>query len=257
MAGVGPRGFRFHYGDAPRHGRAIAARVAWRPARRGRAPRRARGRPGARGLLDDYASMARASLALFETTGEPSYLGTAKRLADEALDLFGDGEGGVYLTAKDAADVPGARPRHAQDNATPSGVGMLAEAFAKLWHLTDEARWRNATVGLMRAFSAAPGGLGSSPLLLMSADMLERGGSIVVDGPLDDPRAAALVALALKAPDPSLTVLRLDRSLWSDGPPRADLPHIDSPAAMLCQGQTCSLPVETADALDRLLRGRA
>ena len=214
------------------------------------------GRAGARGLLDDYASMARAALALFEATGEPGYLATARRLADEALDLFGDGEGGVYLTAKDAADVPGARPRHAQDNATPSGVGMLAEAFAKLWHLTDEARWRDAAEGLFRAFSASPGGLGGSPLLLMSADMLERGGSIVVDGPLDDPRAQALAALALRAPDPSLAVLRLDRSLWPDGPPRADLPVAAAPAAMLCQGQTCSLPVATPEALAGLLRER-
>ena len=58
------------------------------------------GRPGARALLDDYASMARAALALFEASGEPGDLDAAHRLASEALDLFGDGEGGVYLTAE-------------------------------------------------------------------------------------------------------------------------------------------------------------
>jgi uncharacterized protein YyaL (SSP411 family) len=215
------------------------------------------GRPGARGLIDDYASMARAALALFEATGEPSDLEAAKRLASEALDLFGDGAGGVYLTAKDAADVPGARPRHAQDGATPSGVGLLAEVFARLWHLTDETRWREAAAGLFRAFSGAPGGLGSSPLLLMSADLLERGGSIVIDGARDDPQARALAGLALKAPDPSLTVMRLDRALWPNGLPRADLPQASGPVAMLCQGQTCSLPVGTTEELAALLRARA
>ena len=95
------------------------------------------------------------------------------------MDLFGDGAGGVYLTAKDAADVPGARPRQAHDGATPSGVGLLAEVFVRLWHLTDEARWREAAENLIRAVSGAPEGLGGSPLTLMSADMLERGGSIV------------------------------------------------------------------------------
>ena len=55
---------------------------------------------GARGLVDDYASMARAALALFEASGEPGDLDAARRLAAEALDLFGDGAGGVYLTAK-------------------------------------------------------------------------------------------------------------------------------------------------------------
>ena len=174
----------------------------------------------------------------------------------EALDRFGDGEGGVYLTAADAADVPGARPRHAHDGATPSGVGLLLEVFVRLWHLTDEPRWREAAEGLIRAFSGAPEGIGGSPLLLLGADMLERGGSVVIDGPLDDPQARALAAVALRAPDPSLTVLRLDRRLWPNGSPRSDLPRAESPVAMLCQGQTCSLPVATPEALAALLRER-
>jgi uncharacterized protein len=215
------------------------------------------GRAGARGMLDDYASMARAALALFEARGEPSDLGVARRLAGEALDLFGDGEGGVYLTASDADDVPGARPRHAHDGATPSGVGLLVEVYARLWHLTDEPRWREAAEGLIRSFSGRPEGIAGSPLLLMGADMLERGGSVVIDGPLDDPRAQALAVAALRNPDPSLTVLRLDRGLWPNGSPRDDLPRAAGPVAMLCQGQTCSLPVAASEALGALLRERA
>jgi len=214
------------------------------------------GRPGARALLDDYASMARAALALFEASGEPRDLEAARRLATDAIDLFGDGAGGFYLTAKDAADVPGARPRQTHDGATPSGVGLLAEVFVRLWHLTDEKRWREAAEALIRAVSGAPEGLGGSPLTLMSADALERGGSVVIDGPLDDSVAQALAAVALRAPDPSLAVLRLDRRLWPDGPPRPDLPHAAAPIAMLCQGQTCSLPVATPEALRQLMEAR-
>jgi len=175
-------------------------------------------------------------------------------LATEAVDLFGDGAGGFYLTARDAADVPGARPRQTHDGATPSGVGLLAEVFVRLWHLSDEARWREGAEGLIRAVSGAPEGLGGSPLTLMSADMLERGGSIVIDGPLDDPAARALAATALCAPDSSLTVLRLDRRLWPDGAPRSDLPRAAEPIAMLCQGRTCSLPVTTPAALETLMK---
>ena len=215
------------------------------------------GHPGARALIDDYASMARAALALFEASGEPRDLDAARRLATEAIELFGDGAGGFYLTAKDAADVPGARPRQTHDGATPSGAGLLAETFVRLWHLTDEKRWREAAEALIRAVSGAPGGLGGSPLTLMSADMLERGGSVVIDGPLDYPVAHALAAAALRAPDPSLTVLRLDRDSWPDGAPRADLPPAAEPTAMLCQGQTCSLPVTTPEALMELLSERA
>jgi uncharacterized protein YyaL (SSP411 family) len=214
------------------------------------------GHPGARALLDDYASMARAALALFEASGEPRDLEAAREFASEAVDLFGDGAGGFFLTASDAADVPGARPRQVHDGATPSGVGLLAETFVRLWHLTDEARWGEAAEGLIRAISGAPGGLGGSPLTLMSADMLARGGSVVVDGPLDDPAARALAAVALGAPDPSLSVLRLDRRRWPNGSPRDDLPRAETPIAMLCQGQTCSLPVTTQEALKALIEAR-
>ena len=111
----------------------------------------------------------------------------ARRLANEAVDLFGDSAGGFYLTARDAADVPGARPRQAHDGATPSGIGLLAETFVRLWHLTDEARWGEAAEGLIRSVSGLPEGLGGSPLTLMSADMLARGGSVVIDGALGNP----------------------------------------------------------------------
>ena len=96
--------------------------------------------------------------------------------------------------------MPGARPRQAQDGATPSGVGLLVEVFAKLWHLTDEPRWREAAERLIRASSGAPEGLGASPLLLLGADMLERGGCVVVDGPLEAPMSRGLAAVALRRP---------------------------------------------------------
>ena len=210
------------------------------------------GRAGAAGMLEDYAAMARAALMLFEASGDPRDLGAATDIASEALELFGDGVGGLFLTARDAGDLMGARPRHAQDGATPSGAGLLAEVFARLWHLTGNERWRDASSALIRSFAGAPEGIGGSPLLLLAADALERGGSVVVDGPLDDPAAAALAAQALRAADPSLTVFRLDRGLWPAGSPRDDLPPSKAAVAMLCRGQTCSLPVATAEALAEL-----
>ena len=215
------------------------------------------GRAGARGMLDDYAAMARAAIALFEASGDPNDLDAAKRLVIDALGRFGDGQGGVYLTANDAADVPGARPRHAHDGAIPSGAGLLAEALARLWHLTGEPRWREAADALIRAFSGAPEGIGGSPLLLLAADMLERGGCIVVDGPLDDSGATALADAALRGSDPGLTVLRLDRTRWRGGLPRDEPPRSPRPVAMLCRGQACSLPVATPEALEELVISRS
>src|SRR5260370_23770437 len=113
--------------------------------------------------------MARAALALFEASGERGDLDGARRLASEGLALFGDGDGGLYLTARDAADVPGVRPRHAHDGATPSGVGLFAEVLARLWHLTDEPRWRDAAERLIRAVSGRPAGRRGDPRRLLDA----------------------------------------------------------------------------------------
>src|SRR6202020_2073640 len=99
------------------------------------------GRVTAAGLLDDQASMARASLALFEATGDQRRLAGAIRFAQ---------------AAEETADVPLARPRTAADNATPAANGLLAEVFSRLWHLTGDATWRVQAEGLLRAFTGNP-----------------------------------------------------------------------------------------------------
>jgi uncharacterized protein len=212
-------------------------------------------RIGAAGMLDDYASLARAALALFEATGERSYLARAIALVDEARALFVDADGSFFITARDAADLPDVRPRHAQDGATPSGTGLMAEVLARLHHLTGEARWRRDCERLIRAFSGERDRLTHAPLLLAAADFLERAGVIVVAGESGGPRGEALITVALAAPDPATCLLRtFDGSDWpEDSPGHGRAPVAGAPAAYLCRGSACSLPVTTPDALRRLM----
>ncbi len=211
------------------------------------------GRVGAPGLLDDHAAMARAALSLFEATGEPPYLEAAVRWTEAAQARFGDSGGGFHLAESEPGLGLIVRPRPAPDGATPSGASLMAEVFAKLFHLTDEARWRDAFDRLVRAVSGAREPPAANPLLLAAVDALERGGLALVEGPLGDPRAAALARVALAAPDPAISVFRLDRALWPDGPPGGRPPIGATPAAMLCRGQTCSLPTTKAEDLAALL----
>ncbi len=201
-------------------------------------------------MLDDYAALARAALALFEATGEPFHLDAAVSTVREAQTLFGAPDGAFFLTAEDASDAPAIRPRIAHDGATPSGVGLIAEVLARLYHLTDETGWRVAAERLIAAFAGAgPQELAQSPLLLAAADILARGGCVVVEAPLADPFGLALTRTALAAPDPALTVLRLDRALWPAGAPGARPAPPSTPAAMVCRGQTCGLPATTVERL--------
>jgi len=204
------------------------------------------GRVTAAGLLDDQAAMARASLALFEATGDAQRLAQAIRLAD-ATAAFADGQGGYYTTARDAADVPLARPRTAADNATPAGNGLLAEVFARLWHLTGDAGWRERTEALLRAFTGNPDQLAAMPTLLAAADVLEEAATVVIAG---DPK---LATVALASPDPTVVVLR------AGGPNALPANHPafgKSGGAYVCRRNVCGLPLVDPDALKQALTAR-
>jgi len=231
--------------------RSVVAKLADGEGRLGHAWRG--GRVGAPGILDDYAAMIRAALALFQASGDPQDLRAATRWAELALDLFGAPDGSLYMTARDSDEGLIVRPRPPHDGAVPSGASLMAEAIARLACLTDGARWREAAERVIAAALGARQTFAQNPLLLAAAELLERGGVIVVEGPLEDARASALAGQALAAPDPAISVLRLDPALWTGGAPGARPSLGGNPAAMLCRGQTCSLPVQTPDALREML----
>ena len=215
------------------------------------------GRVGAAGLLDDQAAMARAALALHEATGDLARLGQAIRLADAALTWFTDGAGGVFTTASDATDVPLARPRTAGDNATPAGAGLLAEACARLFHLTGAAPWRARAEALLRAF-ADPGQGAGMPTLLAAADLLEEAATVAIAGPPGHERAQALLSVALAAPDPVVVVLRAAEpgALPPDHPAAGKPAGAAGAAAYLCRRGVCGLPIEDPAVLAAALARR-
>jgi len=217
------------------------------------------GRVTAAGLLDDQAAMARAALALHEATGSGERLAQAVGLAEAAEVWFGAPDGGFYLTAADAADVPlgpAARPRTPADNATPSGNGMMAQVLARLYHLTGQGVWRSRAEAVLAAFGGLGDNLSAAPSLLAAADLLENAATVVVTGPAGEGRVGDLLRVALAAPDPAVVVLRA--SAEGDlpvGHPAYGKP-VATPATYVCRAGVCGLPVYSAAALDAALRGR-
>ncbi len=201
------------------------------------------GQVTAPGMLDDQAAMARAALALFEATGEPLRLEQAAGHAEAALAFFADADGSFFTSAADATDNPAGRPRSAQDNATPSGNGLMAEVFARLFHLTGEARWRGHAEAVLRAFSGADRSLAGMPTLLAAADLLEDATVVVVVGDAD-----ALAATALRSPDPATVVLRT-RDTATLPPEHPAYGKSAGGGAYVCRGGVCSLPIASPAAL--------
>ena len=220
------------------------------------------GRVTAAGLLDDQAALARAALALHEATGDRPYLGDAIALAQAAEAWFAaDGEGSYFTTASDATDIPlgpAARPRIVADGATPAGNGVMAEVLARLYHLTGDIVWHRRAEAVLMAFGGLGDRLAAAPSLLGAADLLEAGATVVVAGAPEAPATLGLLAAALAGPDPAVMVLR--------APDAGALPHSHPafgktaiggvPAAYLCRGNVCGLPISDPAQLASQLRSR-
>ncbi|MBK8173942.1 MAG: thioredoxin domain-containing protein [Rhodospirillales bacterium] len=207
-------------------------------------------------IIDDYANLARAALALFEATGEAAYLTHAKDWTGHADHYHWDGENsGYFLSAVDTTDVI-VRPKSIHDNAVPSGNGTMVEVLARLWLLTGEDLYRRRAEALTRLFSADdPQYLVSVPGLLTSAELLERAILVVILGEPTDPAAQALRAVVASSPS-GLVVLcpppaHPDPSPLHPAQGRTRLG--DTATAYVCIGTTCSPPVTRPDDLRDLL----
>ncbi len=209
------------------------------------------------GTLDDHAQMSRAALALHEVTGEPAFLDRARRWV-AALDLhFRDGaSGGYFFTAEDTADIL-QRARGAHDNATPSGNGVMVEVLARLHLLTAEDGYRARAQGILDAFSGAVlRTVFPFATLIAAADFLQNAVQIVLVGSPGDPGLEQLRRAVYDRFIANRLLTRADpQAPLPPGHPAAGKGLAKGrPAAYICRGQTCSLPIADARALAKALQ---
>jgi uncharacterized protein YyaL (SSP411 family) len=101
--------------------------------------------------LDDYACLIDGLVELFQATADESLLTAALELSEDVLRRFGDPElGGCFYTADDHEELI-ARTKDSQDNAVPSGNGMLATALLKLARLTSRDDLEEAGMAALNA----------------------------------------------------------------------------------------------------------
>ena len=143
-------------------------------------------------VLDDYAAMCRAALALHEATGAPSYLERGRRWVEQVELHYRDRNGGYFFTADDAEALI-ARAKIAEDSALSAGNGMMLQVLAQLYHLTGESVYRERAEAIANAFSGTIRQrlLGFSALL-NGIEALREPMQIVVVGAADGADTAAL-----------------------------------------------------------------
>jgi len=210
------------------------------------------GRVQKEAMLDDYASMALAALALLEATGEPAYLTQAQSWVESAHRYYWDeAAGGYFLAAADADDII-LRPKTARDGALPSGNGLMVQVLAKLHHLTGEDFYRQRAEQTICAFAGdIAEHAANMPSLLAGFEMLTEPTQIVLIAEPSDPALRQLrqVVQQTSLPNRILITLTPGQSLPASHPAGGKSALRGQATAYVCHGLRCTAPVTDADGL--------
>jgi uncharacterized protein YyaL (SSP411 family) len=204
--------------------------------------------------LDDYAFLADALLELLQTRWRSSDLQFAQSLVEVMLEKFEDRQaGGFFFTAADHEQLIH-RSKTFSDDSLPSGNGVAVSVLCRLGYLLGETRYLRAAE---RALQCAWPLLSQYPQAHMSLvnsleDYLAEMQILIIRGPAAQAAAWARQLDAVYAP------LRMIFAIAND---TADLPPAlsqkrgtDGTVAYLCNGMTCSAPLDDLQAISAAMR---
>ncbi|MFF9023708.1 thioredoxin domain-containing protein [Streptomyces eurythermus] len=204
------------------------------------------------GVLEDYGDVAEGFLALASVTGEGVWLDFAGLLLDQVLVRFTDpATGALFDTASDAERLI-RRPQDPTDNAAPSGWTAAAGALLGYAAHTGSEPHRVAAeraLGVVKTLGPrVPRFIGWG--LAVAEALLDGPREVAVVGPgPDDERTAALHRTALLGAAPG-AVVACGTPDGDEFPLLAGRTLIDgAPAAYVCRGFVCDLPVTDPEAL--------
>jgi uncharacterized protein len=204
--------------------------------------------------LDDYAFLADALVELLQTRWRSSDLHFAQSLVEVMLEKFEDPQaGGFYFTAIDHERLIH-RSKTFSDDSLPAGNGVAASVLCRLGYLLGETRYLRAAE---RTLQCAWPLLSQYPQAHMSLvnsleDYLGGMQILIIRGAAAQARDWAAQLGALYAP------MRMIFAIPNDA---ADLPAAlaekrgsDGTVAYLCNGMTCSAPLDDLDAISAAMR---
>jgi uncharacterized protein YyaL (SSP411 family) len=209
------------------------------------------GRAHLNAYLEDHAFLIEALLILYEADFDPRWFAAARELAETMIDRFGDDErGGFYSTSADHETLI-ARRKEVGDHPIPAGNSSAALGLLRLAALSGEARFAEWGRGVLALFGEpAINHPDSFAHFLRALDFdLATTREVALVGA--DP--AALLAVVRSTFRPDIVV--------ASGPAGATEPPLldartevgGEPAAYVCEGFTCQLPVTDPGALERRL----
>jgi uncharacterized protein len=202
--------------------------------------------------VDDYANLCRAALALYEATGEGDFLTQARawvRVLDQHY--WDSAEGGYFFAAMDTEGLV-ARPKTAADSAIPAGNGTLVGVLLRLAMLTGEETYRRRAEAILETFSGEMGrNFFLLATLLNNVELLTKPLQIVLVGEGGTLSFDALRRAVYDLSLPNRVVISVPPggSLASSHPAFGKGLIDGKPAAYVCEGPVCSLPITEPQAL--------
>jgi uncharacterized protein YyaL (SSP411 family) len=236
------------YEQAAHDARNLLHRHLWREADSTLLRRYRDGDAAIEAFLDDYAALINALLDLYETAFDPADVTWAAQLAERALALFQDTEGGGFFSSPANQGDLVLRLKDDYDGAEPSGNSVMALALLRLARMTGREDFRKAADRTLEAFSGRmlAGGSGLPQMLVSQMFAMGKPMEIVLAGPRD--QQLAMLAEIRKRFLPNAVVMQ------SSEAPNA-MPSIDGLATTyVCENYACKLPVTEAAALAELLQ---
>ena len=206
--------------------------------------------------LDDYAFMGRAAVALFEISGDESYVEQAEQWVEILGRHYEDRENGGYFFAPDDASDLILRTRTAHDHATPSGNGMMAQLLARLFLITGKDVYREKAQTILDAFAGEAARESPSLATLINAGhMLARPLHVVIVGDRKDEKTKALIGGTHGLALPNVVL-----SVYGESSERPELYPLHGkqmaggkPTAYVCSISGCAPPVTNAKELKACL----
>jgi uncharacterized protein len=209
------------------------------------------GRAHLNAYLEDHAFTVEALLVLYEATFDPRWFKEARALAETMVERFGDpARGGFFMTSTDHEELI-ARRKEVGDHPIPAGQSAAALGLLRLAALSGEREFATRAIGVFALFGEpAVSHPDSFAHFLRALDfhLAATREVALVGGDL-----SALVVIVRSTFRPNVVV--------AAGPAGAvEPPLLDArtdvggePAAYVCEGFTCQLPVTDPAALEREL----
>lgn len=225
------------------------------------------GRAQMPGLVADQVYLLDALIDAYQFSADEKYLAEARTLAALIVKKFRADSSGLLVNrdTEDAGTVIAQSAASGQvffDAPTPSVQATAAIAMAKLAILTGDESYSTTAHELMASAPAMAGSMISNSVATVGLALEYRANgdaTVVVTGPHDDARAAALWRMALASYRPG-KVVTIGTGRDGIAMPAAARAMLESsaakgiPLAFVCAGTACATPVGTPAKLATVIR---